>query len=747
MEKLTKALMTDETGQAIVTKLTALSGQMHELAMATRGSAILFESESDISVLGDGGYLAVYVGTTNPLVISGWSGDNSLVTGHLYYLIKSGTAVTSRDLGEYGGTAVTSKTFNQHDVPADDFAVGQALAEKADADDLDALDDRATVVEDSLSVNLDMFNCQDILREFATYNSAEKDGVTFTWNDDHTVCNANGSTSTTNCYNVLYFSSNALPAQLKAGETYIFRVHTTANTKLRLYVYQYHSDSTLNGYSYITTDTVITLPSTLIGLILRIQVKSNESVSNDKISVFITKTKTNSELASALNVLPQPKGLLAANVALNDVTDAGVWFLNGGNGYDYTDSPLPHGKAGTLEVFTDNKCIVQRITRYDGVCMYYRVSDTQGSFANRDWTELADGDTYNNTYTTEVYNNTYNVTCSPTITTDTNNFLASTGDTTDRTSAIQAMLNSTGICRLGAGDFYVTGISIPDFGSLVGSGNATRLILDSSVTTGCAINLGNNCTVRDLSIYGQATGTYTGQATVGTRHGILWTATADAESPTRKRRCIIENCQFWYFAGGAITCSNVGGNIDSNLLVSNCFIYGCDAGINIAYYSEFHRITNVSVTHCYYGCICNGGNCNFVNCSFSYNMVGVLMDNSAGQSPNNSHGVFSACTICHSGSDNDGIAIKVLGCANGEIFTGLQVHFGSIIVDSSKAIRFVACQFGRSVPMILTDNTLITFSDCSASDTSAPTVTQSGNTTISFDRCYKYDGTVFNPIV
>ena len=48
MEKLTKALMTDETGQAIVTKLIALSGQMHELAMATRGSAILFESESDI---------------------------------------------------------------------------------------------------------------------------------------------------------------------------------------------------------------------------------------------------------------------------------------------------------------------------------------------------------------------------------------------------------------------------------------------------------------------------------------------------------------------------------------------------------------------------------------------------------------------------------------------------------------------------------------------------------------------------
>ena len=176
MEKLTKALMTDETGQEIVTKLTALSGQMHELAMATRGSAILFESASDISVLGDGGYLAVYVGTTNPLVISGWTGDNSLVTGNLYYLIKSGSAVTSRDLGEYGGTAVTDTTLSISGAPADAKAVGDAidnitievddtlseqgkaadakavgdaLAEKADADDVESLaEDIADLKED-----------------------------------------------------------------------------------------------------------------------------------------------------------------------------------------------------------------------------------------------------------------------------------------------------------------------------------------------------------------------------------------------------------------------------------------------------------------------------------------------------------------------------------------------------------------------------------------------------------------------
>lgn len=147
MEKLTKALMTDETGQAIVSKLNALTGQMHELAMATRGSAILFESESDISVLGDGGYLAVYVGSTNPLVISGWTGDNSLVTGHLYYLIKSGTAVASSDLGEYGN-AVTDTTLELPNVPADSKTVGDALAEKADSDNVTALDTRVAAVEE-----------------------------------------------------------------------------------------------------------------------------------------------------------------------------------------------------------------------------------------------------------------------------------------------------------------------------------------------------------------------------------------------------------------------------------------------------------------------------------------------------------------------------------------------------------------------------------------------------------------------
>lgn len=47
--------------------------------------------------------------------------------------------------GVYGG-AVTSTTFNQHGVPADDFAVGEALATKADADDVTITSAEAAVL-------------------------------------------------------------------------------------------------------------------------------------------------------------------------------------------------------------------------------------------------------------------------------------------------------------------------------------------------------------------------------------------------------------------------------------------------------------------------------------------------------------------------------------------------------------------------------------------------------------------------
>lgn len=71
--------------------------------------------------------------------------ETGYTAGNWYYY--DGSAWTSG--GQYGG-AVTSTTFNQQGVPADDFAVGEALADKADADDVTAIDERVTGVEDDV---------------------------------------------------------------------------------------------------------------------------------------------------------------------------------------------------------------------------------------------------------------------------------------------------------------------------------------------------------------------------------------------------------------------------------------------------------------------------------------------------------------------------------------------------------------------------------------------------------------------
>ena len=184
----------------------------------------------------------------------------------------------------------------------------------------------------------------------------------------------------------------------------------------------------------------------------------------------------------------------------------------------------------------------------------------------------------------------------------------------------------------------------------------------------------------------------------------------------------------------------------NSLLINDCYIYNCDAGINISYYSEYHRISNVSSSYCYYGCVCNGGNCNFDNCNFSGNTVGLLIDNSRGQSYNNSHGTFTGCTFNHSGQNN-GTAIRLLGVSAGEVFTGAQIFFGKIEIDNCIGVRFIGANFGRQTPISVTNSKVVIFSDCTMYDNMSTPVTQSGNTALKFDNCYCRSGCEFEPAV
>ena len=215
------------------------------------------------------------------------------------------------------------------------------------------------------------------------------------------------------------------------------------------------------------------------------------------------------------------------------------------------------------------------------------------------------------------------------------------------------------------------------------------------------------CTVKDLQINGYSAYSavddeqdYKSAYNYVNRHGILWEGTYNTDSKT-KRRGIVSGCDILNFSGGGITCYNTGTPVNSCLMVSDTFIRACSVGINIPYSSEFNIFTSVHARACYYGCINNGGNNLFSVCNFSANTVGMLMDNSQGQSPNNSHGSVVGCIFDHSNS-NEGVGIQIDGCKNGEIFDGCQIFYSDIVVNNSVGIQFNNFNAGKNVDITVT---------------------------------------------
>ena len=316
-----------------------------------------------------------------------------------------------------------------------------------------------------------------------------------------------------------------------------------------------------------------------------------------------------------------------------------------------------------------------------------------------------------------------------------------TGDQTDMAPAIMAMLTQSGVCNLAPGTFYVSGVDMPMNTIIRGCGVATNIILLNSVSDGYAIKMGSNCIVEDVKISG-GTSAPTITSTIGTRHGIIWqgTATPNSQISSSPTRGTISNVHLWFFSGSGLKCYGTGTGISNCLNVVNVYVNTCTVGINVELLSEFHRFTNVDCRGCYYGCINNGGNNVFVNCGFSKNIVGLLMDNSNSQSPNNSHGTFSGCVFNHSGN-NDGIAIHIIGCGNAEMFVGCQIFFGSTVIENSSGIVFSACNYKGSTgsPISINGGGLVKLVDCVFGSTASITITN--NTATVVDGCYLRDGT------
>ena len=306
----------------------------------------------------------------------------------------------------------------------------------------------------------------------------------------------------------------------------------------------------------------------------------------------------------------------------------------------------------------------------------------------------------------------------------------------DMTSAIQEKLDATGACILGSGTYFVSGINMPDGSSLMGMGKSTRIILKEDVTDGAAVKIGAFCTVKNLCIAGSENN-ISMPTEVGTRHGILFLGNATQENwGNQPRNSIIEGCFISSFTGGGLTCTDTGYYVCAALTVSNCHILNCGAAINISHFSEYHEFTNVLCSESLYGCINNGGNNNFTNCGFSGNVTAYVIDNSKGQSNNNSHGSVVGCSFNHS-DNNKGIGILIMGATNGYIFSGCQMFYSKIVIENSTNIMFTGFNFGRDMDISVKGGKTVLFSDNVFAK--VPTVKIEDNDKVRFINCFTRD--------
>lgn len=336
---------------------------------------------------------------------------------------------------------------------------------------------------------------------------------------------------------------------------------------------------------------------------------------------------------------------------------------------------------------------------------FVRSSNAKGVYQK--WHEVGSGSgetTVNNNF----YTSEYTVTATPKITSDSNNYLAATNASDDRTADIMSMLSETQVCNLGPGRFVVDGIKIPNGGYIKGCGARTILVLKSDSKTKHCIEIDTFATIKDISfIGGSSTPTHIGEdepSDYGEDCAIYIRGNADLseEKSSTKRTSMISGCIFENFNGSAFYAHNSGGGLDNCVIMSDCRIISCMVGINIDYYAEYCKFSNIITWKCNIACINNGGNNIFTGCTF-HGVKGVLTE---ANKRNPLHGSMIGCTFNHIRNfvDNThlgmGKAIIIKDSVAGFIFDGCQLWYSTVDISNAKSIVFSNCLFGGYYPEI-----------------------------------------------
>ena len=593
--------------------------------------------------------------------------------------------------------------------------------------------DRATntrIMEIGKSRSLKEFNILD----FCNKESRQNLGVTFDWTSEG--CHVYG-TATGTANSRLFYSLTDMPPFIKKDMPVMLKIESdNPNSVVHLDIFRTVNGATGTRWVNLTTANdggilYATVPNDCDGLLIRISVLINNTA-NENVRISMIPQISNFNVYNTGNRLMYDANANAEN---------GIYFVSTGTGNEPVN--FPYRASGWL--YVQNIGIKNDV----GVLQVFypwnsETHDIMWRACNRgvwnSWKALGSGGGSGDI----VIENTYNITTSPTITTDANGWLqpvdtesASDAGKTDMTGAIMSMLTETGYCHLAKGIYYVSGnIDMPAGSQLIGCGEDTIIRLLSSTTNGYIVRASQYNTVKDIRFSGAYSAIDVSGETVGTRHGLVYVGNEDGSSPAIPNALpsMVNDCWFDNFSGAGIYCNNTGNSVNQPLIVSNCFIRYCEAGIDIKYLAEYLKFTNVVIYHCHYACINNGGNNIFVGCTF-HGTIGFLIQNGT----NSGHGSCIGCTFNHIDSWNDpsgsgnGNAIQISGVANGFIFTGCQIWYGKVIIQNSRGISISDTQFGGGSPVItITGSYGAFFNNCIFHAT--PTITKNSET--KFNNCY-----------